>query len=136
MSSTQNVRFQLRRDTTANWNSTPIVLLLGEPGYDTQLNVLKIGNGSSPWAALPAVSQGPPGRNGVNGAPGTNGVNGTNGAPGRDGVDGNDGADGADGVDGVDGNDGAAAPAISFDGGSSAVPAYAFGPVFDCGSSS
>lgn len=127
MTSTQNVRFQLRRDTTANWNSTPIVLLLGEPGYDTQLNVLKIGNGSSPWAALPAVSQGPPGRNGTNGL---NGTNGTNGAPGTNGLDGADGNDGADGIDG------AAAPAISFDGGSSAIPGYAFGPVFDCGSSS
>ena len=47
-------RIQLRRDTTANWNSVDPVLADGEPGYDIVTNELRIGNGSNTWSQLSA----------------------------------------------------------------------------------
>ena len=43
---------QTRRDTEANWNSNDPVLALGEQGYDTTNNKIKVGDGSSEWSAL------------------------------------------------------------------------------------
>jgi hypothetical protein len=45
-------RIKLRRDTAANWTSANPVLALGEPGYDTTNNKLKVGNGTSTWTQL------------------------------------------------------------------------------------
>lgn len=45
-------RIKLRRDTAANWTTANPVLALGEPGYDTTNNKLKVGNGTSTWAQL------------------------------------------------------------------------------------
>jgi hypothetical protein len=39
---------KLRRDTAANWASADPVLQLGEPGYDTTNNELRIGDGTTP----------------------------------------------------------------------------------------
>ena len=47
-------RIQLRRDTTANWNSVDPVLADGEPGYDIVTNEIRIGNGSDAWSQLSA----------------------------------------------------------------------------------
>jgi len=47
-------RIQLRRDTTANWNSVDPVLADGEPGYDIVTNEIRIGNGSNVWSELSA----------------------------------------------------------------------------------
>ena len=47
-------RIQLRRDTTANWNSVDPVLADGEPGYDIVTNEIRIGNGSDSWSQLSA----------------------------------------------------------------------------------
>jgi len=80
-------RIFLRRDTAANWAVTspnPIILSEGEPGFDTTNQILKIGDGVTPWNSL-AQFEGPTGATGPAGA---------------------DGADGVDGVDGVDGQDG------------------------------
>lgn len=44
---------QLRRDTEANWTSVNPTLALGEWGYDTTNKVCKIGDGTTPWNALP-----------------------------------------------------------------------------------
>ena len=77
-------RIFLRRDTAANWSVTspnPIILAEGEPGFDTTNQILKIGDGTTPWNSL-SQFQGPAGATGPAGA------------------------DGADGVDGVDGQDG------------------------------
>lgn len=52
MTLTTNITFQLRRDTTTNWNTYNPVLQAGEIGIDTVLNKFKIGNGSSVWSAL------------------------------------------------------------------------------------
>jgi hyaluronoglucosaminidase len=99
--STTNVRFQLRKDITANWTTVNPVLLLGEPGFEIDTRKLKIGTGQR-WNDTEYVV-------------GEGGLGGTQGPVGPTGP---------------------AGPAISFDGGSSAVPTYSFGPVLDCGSSS
>lgn len=46
-------RIKLRRDTLANWDSANPVLDLGEPGYVTDTQQLKIGNGVDDWITLP-----------------------------------------------------------------------------------
>ena len=46
------VRFQLRRDTAANWNSANPVLALGEPGVETDTLKVKIGDGVTVWTGL------------------------------------------------------------------------------------
>lgn len=51
-------RIQLRRGTTAQWAGANPVLASGEPGWDAELRVLKIGNGTDPWSALPAHGSG------------------------------------------------------------------------------
>lgn len=48
-------KIKLRRDTAANWTSVNPVLALGEPGYDTTNNELRIGNGTSTWANLSPI---------------------------------------------------------------------------------
>jgi microcystin-dependent protein len=42
----------LRRNSTIVWETKNIVLQQGEPGYDTTLKKLKIGDGSTPWNDL------------------------------------------------------------------------------------
>jgi hypothetical protein len=46
-------RITLRRDTSANWITNNSVLLLGEPGYETDTARMKIGDGSTVWGDLP-----------------------------------------------------------------------------------
>ena len=46
-------RIQLRRDTSANWTSINPVLAEGEPGVDTTVELLKFGDGITPWNSLP-----------------------------------------------------------------------------------
>ena len=46
------VKFQLRRDTAANWTAANTVLDLGEPGFETDTRKLKIGDGATPWNSL------------------------------------------------------------------------------------
>ena len=42
------VRFQLRRDTAANWTNP--ILALGEPGVET--DTVKVGDGATAWNSL------------------------------------------------------------------------------------
>lgn len=46
-------RLTIRRDTQANWASANPVLAQGEPGFETDTNNLKVGDGTSHWNALP-----------------------------------------------------------------------------------
>ena len=46
------VRFQLRRDTAANWASVNPVLALGEPGVETDTLKVKVGDGAAAWNSL------------------------------------------------------------------------------------
>lgn len=52
------VIIQLRRDTAANWAAANPVLASGEPGYETDTGLHKIGNGVSAWNALSYVVTG------------------------------------------------------------------------------
>lgn len=45
-------RIKLRRDTAANWNTANPVLALGEAGYDTTNNKIKVGDGTTAWQDL------------------------------------------------------------------------------------
>lgn len=45
-------QIKLRRDTAANWDFYNPILALGEPGYDTTNNKIKVGDGTSTWAQL------------------------------------------------------------------------------------
>ena len=54
-----NTRIQFRRGTAAEWaNASSVVLGVGEPGYDTTNDILKIGNGVDVWADLDGMSSG------------------------------------------------------------------------------
>lgn len=47
-------QIQIRRGTTAEWAAaSPVVLASGEPGYDTTIKSMKIGDGVTEWASLP-----------------------------------------------------------------------------------
>ena len=48
-------RIKLRRDTAANWTSNNPVLALGEAGYDTTNNQLRVGDGTTAWSGLEAI---------------------------------------------------------------------------------
>jgi hypothetical protein len=51
-------RIKLRRDTAANWTSNDPVLALGEAGYDTTNNELRVGDGTTAWSGLEAIGGG------------------------------------------------------------------------------
>ena len=46
------VKIQLRRDLSSNWSSRNPILALGEPGFETDTNKLKLGDGTTPWDDL------------------------------------------------------------------------------------
>ena len=48
-------RIKLRRDTAANWTTNDPVLALGEAGYDTTNNELRVGDGTTVWSGLDAI---------------------------------------------------------------------------------
>jgi Major tropism determinant N-terminal domain/Collagen triple helix repeat (20 copies) len=142
-----NVRFQLRNGTTAQWNANPI-LSKGEPGYDTDLHILKVGNGITPWANLPSTGTGevgpigplgPVGPLGPAGPVGPRGPGGEIGPVGNTGNWGSTGPSGPtthDGITGPSGPTGATgpmAPAFVFDCGSPTRPSPPFIGAMDCG---
>jgi len=51
-------RIKLRRDTAANWLSNDPVLALGEAGYDTTNNELRVGDGTTVWSGLETIGGG------------------------------------------------------------------------------
>jgi hypothetical protein len=52
------VRFQLRRDTAANWTSVNPTLSSGEPAVETDTRRQKLGDGVTPWNSLAYVADG------------------------------------------------------------------------------
>ncbi len=46
---------QIRKGTTAEWNSANPVLGSGEPGYDLDLNHLKLGDGTNNWNSIQPI---------------------------------------------------------------------------------
>lgn len=53
-----DVKFKLRRGTSAQWAAANPVLAEGEPGVDLTKRELKIGDGASEWDDLPGISGG------------------------------------------------------------------------------
>jgi hypothetical protein len=49
-------RIKIRRGTAADWSSANPILHAGEFGFATDTRVLKLGNGSQNWNALPGIS--------------------------------------------------------------------------------
>jgi hypothetical protein len=49
------VAIKVRRDAEANWSANNPILMLGEPGYETDTNKLKFGDGISTWNTLPYI---------------------------------------------------------------------------------
>lgn len=47
--------YQFRKDIQSNWESSNPVLRAAEPGFDLTNNRLKMGNGTTPWKALPYI---------------------------------------------------------------------------------
>lgn len=45
-------RIKLRRDTAANWLAQNPILALGEPGFETDTRMMKMGDGSTAWTDL------------------------------------------------------------------------------------
>ena len=54
-----NVKFRLRRDTSANWATANPVLGLGEPGLETDFRRVKYGDGATAWNDLGYGANGP-----------------------------------------------------------------------------
>lgn len=54
---TLNTRIVLRNDTAEKWLANNPVLLMGEAGVETDTGLIKIGNGTSTWAALDYVNK-------------------------------------------------------------------------------
>lgn len=46
-------RIQIRRDTSTNWSLNNPVLALGEPGLETDTQIVKYGDGVTAWNSLP-----------------------------------------------------------------------------------
>lgn len=65
-------RILFRRDTSANWATNNPVLSAGEPGFTTDTNIFKIGDGVTAWSSIqeinPAGITGPAGATGATGA--------------------------------------------------------------------
>lgn len=51
-SNLEQVTFKFRRGTSQEWTIQNPILAQGEPGYETDTGLLKVGNGSSTWTSL------------------------------------------------------------------------------------
>ena len=69
-------RIQIRRDSAANWTSNNPVLALGELGFDTTNNLIRVGNGIDRWLDLDVLGAGP--ASGVSYDNSTSGLSATN----------------------------------------------------------
>lgn len=49
------IEFRIRRDSADQWIVKNPILSNGEPGFDETSNILKIGNGFTPWVDLPGI---------------------------------------------------------------------------------
>ena len=54
----RNQLIQFRRDTADNWSTVDPTPAAGEPCYDSDNGILKIGDGSTPYSQLPPVAPG------------------------------------------------------------------------------
>ncbi len=122
-------QIQIRRGTASSWASINPTLAAGEMGYETDTNLIKIGDGTTDWNGLsyfsgyggstgptgtsgvtgstgPTGLQGPTGPTGIAGSAGSQGPTGNTGATGLQGSAGSTGATGSDGAVGPTGSTG------------------------------
>ena len=52
------VRIKIRHDTSTNWANINPILALGEIGFESDTNKLKVGNGTSAWNNLDYIAGG------------------------------------------------------------------------------
>ena len=45
-------KIQIRRGTAAQWTAANPILIIGELGFETDTNLIKVGNGSTAWTGL------------------------------------------------------------------------------------
>jgi len=69
-------RIQIRRDSATNWTSNNPILALGELGFDTTNNEIRVGNGVDRWNDLEILGAGP--ASGVSYDNSTSGLSATN----------------------------------------------------------
>lgn len=55
MANVVNTTFKLKRGTAARWTEVNPILEQGEPGFVYDSNLLKIGDGVTPWNDLPYI---------------------------------------------------------------------------------
>lgn len=56
MAKVYKTTFLLKRGTLAQWEEQNIVLQKGEPGFATDANLMKIGDGVTPWKDLEPIN--------------------------------------------------------------------------------
>jgi hypothetical protein len=99
------IQFQFRRGTSTEWSTNNPTLAAGEIGIETNTNLFKMGNGSTPWNSLSygglqgTTGSGSQGTTGSQGATGTQGDTGTQGTTGS----GSQGTTGETGLQGTAG---------------------------------
>ena len=52
MSTTELITFKFRRGVALQWSNANPILAQGEPGYETDTGLLKMGDGLTPWNSL------------------------------------------------------------------------------------
>lgn len=50
--------FQFKRGSAARWQELNLILEAGEPGFELDTGLLKVGNGNTPWNELDYINQG------------------------------------------------------------------------------
>lgn len=51
--SDSNVTFSFKKGSTEDWTNTNPILEVGEPGFEEDTGMMKIGDGETPWEDLP-----------------------------------------------------------------------------------
>ena len=100
MTETIPVRVQHKRMSARDWASSPLVLLDGELGIESDTGKVKVGNGTDHFSALQYLT-GPKGDRGERGLKGEQGIQGVQGERGAQGERGEQGIQGPPGRDGV-----------------------------------
>lgn len=104
------VTFKLRRGLSDEWASDNPILSAGEPGFETDSGLFKVGDGVSAWSTLEYYLNALSTMNLIEEAiadavlEGTPGPQGPQGPPGEDGIDGSDGEVGPQGPPGESGD--------------------------------
>jgi microcystin-dependent protein len=101
---------QVRRGTAEQWIAKNPILLVGEFGFETSSNRVKIGDGETPWNSMPYFSTTGGGATGLTGATGSTGPQGAVGPTGPTGAIGLTGPTGATGSTGPQGAVGPTGP--------------------------